>query len=395
MRLPALLHPTALIWLLFSGCTTADTNPATDGDRSPHGIAEPVAEFPTAFTVIRAIMALPDGRLVVSDAQDNRVSLIDFPGGTSRQLGRIGEGPREFRQVGGLYRAPGGGVFILDQTLHRLLPVLPSGALQDVVWSPTMGAAGFLSPRGPDLLSFDSLGHAYSAIRSGGFTAPTSDLLRYTPGARTDTVTQLRRPLTRELKEESPGVQYQEVLFSPEDAWAVAPDGRIAVVRAVPYRVEWFPLVGPAVTGPTIAYGPVDVTPADKELIASGAGGPPGRISVTVGLFPSGGQSSAQPGKPTPIPVAALLFAKVKPPVSFRDGRHPLLDERGRLWVERSLAVDTRGSVFDVFDRAGNLVDRISLPAGSRLVGFDQSWLYTARIDANDFEHLQRFPLPP
>jgi hypothetical protein len=40
------------------------------------------------------------------------------------------------------------------------------------------------------------------------------------------------------------------------------------------------------------------------------------------------------------------------------------------------------------------VVDRIELPAGSRLVGFDPDWIYAARLDADGFEHLQRFPLP-
>jgi hypothetical protein len=89
-----------------------------------------------------------------------------------------------------------------------------------------------------------------------------------------------------------------------------------------------------------------------------------------------------------------LLFAKVKTPVNLRAGRWPLLDESGKLWVERNLPAGEKISVFDVFDRNGNLVDRIELPAGSRLVGFDPHSLYTARADADHFEHLQRFPLP-
>jgi hypothetical protein len=40
-----------------------------------------------------------------------------------------------------------------------------------------------------------------------------------------------------------------------------------------------------------------------------------------------------------------------------------------------------------------NLVDRVELPAGSRLVGFDPRWLYTSRTDSDGFEHPQRFPL--
>ena len=71
-----------------------------------------------------------------------------------------------------------------------------------------------------------------------------------------------------------------------------------------------------------------------------------------------------------------------------------MLDDSGRLWVERSLPADAKTTVFDVFDRAGRLADRIEIPAGSHLIGFDSRWLYTVRVDADDFEHLQRFPLP-
>src|ERR1043166_5993526 len=111
------LRATACIWVLLSACRAARTDPATDGDRPPRRL-EPPAEFPAAFTVIRAVIALPDGRLVVSDPAENRVSLIDFPKGTSQPVGRVGEGPREFKRAAGLYRAPGGGVWIFDHQLR-------------------------------------------------------------------------------------------------------------------------------------------------------------------------------------------------------------------------------------------------------------------------------------
>ena len=385
----------AVIAVLLSGCGATETNPATDGDRPPHCALEPPAEFSATFSVIRAIMALPDGRLVVSDPQENRVTLIDFPKGTRRQLGRVGEGPQEFRRPGGLYRGRGGEVLIFDQQLMRLLPVSPSGALEDVVGLPVGGMAGDWSGRAPDPLSFDSLGHTYEALRNGGFTAPTSLLMRHRPGARPDTVTSLHRTVTRALQASTDGAgAYQDVIFSPEDAWTVAPDGRVAVARAAPYHVEWIPVAGPTVTGPAITHRPVPITSAEKELIASGAAGPRGRTTVSIGRAPPGGLPSSQSGAPSPIPVGELLFAKVKTPVNLREGRWPLLDEGGRLWVERSLPAGAKISVFDVFDRDGNLVDRIALPDGSRLVGFDLHWIYAARIDADGLEHLQRLALP-
>ena len=390
-----LIRALPAVCLLLAACLTTDTDPATDGDRPPLKLTEPPAEFPTAFTVIRAVMALPDGRLVVSDPQENRLALIDFAKGTSRQLGRVGDGPREFRRAGGLYRAPGGGLLVFDYDLRRLLPVVPSGALGDVIGLPTGGAATSWAPRGPDPLAIDSLGHTFAAIRSGGFTAPTSVLLRFRPGALPDTVTRLRRPATLAFGNGGHGTEYQEVLFSPEDAWTVSPDGRIAVVRAEPYRVEWFPMAGPAVAGPVIRHQPVPITPEEKERIASGAAGSRGRISVTVGMVPPGGSPPPSSGRPAPMSPEKLAFAEVKTPVNLRSGRWPLLDERGRLWVERNLPAGAGASVFDVFDRDGNLVSRVSLPAGVRLVGFDRQWLYAARLSSDDFEYLQRFPIPP
>ncbi|HET9276486.1 MAG TPA: hypothetical protein VFN96_10480 [Gemmatimonadales bacterium] len=394
MRTPGRFRAKAVLGLLVSGCLAAEPDPAADGDRPPREIPGTPQEFPAAFSVVRAVMALPDGRVVVSDAQENRLTLIDFPKGTSRSLGRVGAGPGEFSRAGGLYRARGGGVVLFDHELRRLLPVLPSGELGEIVGLPTGGAAGFWSARGPDPLMVDSVGHTYTAIRSGGFTAPASVLLRYRPGAGPDTITRLLRTTTREVTGPVKGMEYQEVLFSPADAWTVSPDGRIAVVRAAPYRVEWIPLTGPVVTGPAVRLKPVPVTRREKELIASGAAGSRGRITVTIGVVPAGGAPTTPAGPPAPIPVGELLFAKAKTPVDLRAGSWPLLDESGVLWVKRSLPGGAKANVFDLFDRDGNLVDRIALPAGSRLVGFDRQWLYTVRIDADDFEHLQRFPLP-
>src|ERR1043166_3223526 len=278
------LRATACIWVLLSACRAARSDPATDGDRPPRRL-EPPAEFPAAFPGIRAFMALPDGRLVVSEPAGNRLSLIDFPRGASQPLGRVGQGPREFRRPGGLYRGRGGGVSILDQDLRRLLPVSPSGRLEEVIGLPTGGAAGSWSARGPDPLWVDSLGHTYASIRFGGFTATTSVLLRYVPGARTDTVTRLQRPITKALQAGGSGAgEYQDVRFSPEDAGPGAPTGRRAAVPLsgpAPYRVDGIPPAGPAVTGPAISHQAIRISQAEKEFIASGAGGLRGRISVT------------------------------------------------------------------------------------------------------------------
>ena len=340
-------------------------------------------------------MALPDGHLVVSDPIENRVSLIDFASGTGRSLGRVGEGPREFKRATGLYRGPGGAVLVFDRELGRLLPVMPSGALQDVVFVPFGGLVSSNSPHGQDDLTFDSLGYTYSRMGRGFLTDITQFLLRQRRGTRRDTLTRLLREVTKALRVKRNGLgEYQTVLFSPQDAWVVAPDGWVAVARAAPYRVEWIPPLGPVVTGPVIRHQVIRITQEEKELIASGAAGLRGITSVGLVMVAPGGPAPPRSAAPVRMPVKDLRFAKVKTPINLREDRWPLLDERGRLWVERSLPFGIMAHIFDVFDRRGILVDRVELPGGSRLVGFDSHWIYTSRVDTDDFEHLQRFPLP-
>ncbi len=380
---------------LVLACRPPDIDPTIDGDRPTRRLVDPAGEFSTPFGAVRAVMALPDDRLVVSDPQENRIALIDYSKGTSTSLSRQGGGPREFRRPGGLYRGPRGGVLVFDQGLMRLLPIAAGGAVANSIGLPTGGIPGDWSTCGPDPLAFDSVGQTYEQQAYGRPFSSAAVVLRYRPGVKPDTVARLVAKQTKSIRVNRNGTgTYQDVLFSPEDGWLVAPDGWIALARAEPYHVEWVRPDGPSVVGPVIHHEPIPIPKAEKELIACGEGGPRGRSSVTLVLIGPGGPPPSQPANPTPIPVDELLFAKAKTPVNLRAGRWPLLDERGRIWVERSTRMGTTSSVFDVFDRTGALVDRVEIPAGLRLVGFDADWAYVARKDADDLEYLHRLALP-
>jgi hypothetical protein len=274
----------------------------------------------------------------------------------------------------------------------RLLPVSAVGSVEEVIWLPAGGIPGGWTTRGPDPLAFDSIGNTYQSIGAGRlFGASSTAVVRHHPGLRPDTVTQLTQRQTKALQVNRNGTgTYQDVLFSPEDAWVVSPDGWVAVARAAPYHVEWIPPAGAVVAGPNVHHHPVRISPAEKELVASGTAGSRGRTEVRLVLVdPNGAPPPSD--RPVPMPVNELLFAKSKAPVNVRDGRWPLPDEHGNIWVERSLPAELEVSRFDVFDRAGHLIDRVELAAGFRLVGFDPRWLYAVRRDADDLEYLNRF----
>ena len=81
-----------------------------------------------AFAHIGSVRWLNDGRIVVVDAAANRLLLFDASGKLVRTLGRRGEGPGEFRNVGSLTVMSGDTLLTFDGSLRRL-----------TVWHPDVG----------------------------------------------------------------------------------------------------------------------------------------------------------------------------------------------------------------------------------------------------------------
>ena len=65
----------------------------------------------------------------------------------------------------------------------------------------------------------------------------------------------------------------------------------------------------------------------------------------------------------------------------------------GELWVLRSRKA-SENAIYDVFNAAGTMIGRVSLPSKTRLVGFGNGTIYVVRRDDDDLEYLQRYKLP-
>jgi hypothetical protein len=97
------------------------------------------------------------------------------------------------------------------------------------------------------------------------------------------------------------------------------------------------------------------MTEADKQAhIAAN----PGR-GVSVGM-------ASAPGAAAPSS-ANLLFADTKPPF---EPELVMVSPAGRVFVPRTVPAGSADVIYDVFDGRGQRVDRILLPATSRIVGF-------------------------
>ena len=113
-----------------------------------------------------------------------------------------------------------------------------------------------------------------------------------------------------------------------------------------------------------------------------GAGGGPGgdRQIVMGGPPPGGALPALNFVSPSDLPDYKPVFG----PNSVR------ADADGRLWIRTIPTTPTAGTVYDVIDRSGKLVDRVMVPNGSVIVGFGAGGVvYLGMRDAGGI-HVQR-----
>jgi hypothetical protein len=204
-----------------------------------------------------------------------------------------------------------------------------------------------------------------------------------------DTLAQVKLPGRNVTRGGGGGEQMVRMLpipMSPQDDWAVARDGRVALVRSADYHVEWINPDGRPVVGSANRYRPVSVGQAEKEqwveqLAVSGlsisVSIENGRRSMSFGR----GRGGSQAG------VDEYQWPDAMP--AFRAGRTRVTPE-GSLWVERYTKAGAE-PVFDVFDGNANLVERVILPTGARVVGFGRDAVYVIRPDEFDLQWLERY----
>jgi hypothetical protein len=327
------------------------------------------------------VRELPDGRLLLSDFREPALWVVDLRAGTSERLGRSGDGPGEYRQPGGIYAGRADTSLVLDRGTSRVLLVTPDGR---IAGSRAIGVRGttVASSADQDLQRLDASGTGYfvdpqaafGSLRAGRPSDSVS-LWRYDAARqRADTVGMLREPERRLISAAGNVVRTRTVLFSPADGWGVAASGRVALIRAAPYRVDWVEPDGRVTRGPVTAHSVVQVTAADRERVA-------GRRE-TIGTAAPGSVSGSTNTEP--------LFADTKP-VFKRDDI--IVSPEGHVWVGRQLPASTRQEVYDVFDHRGMRIDRVELPAGSRVIGFGKGAVYVSESDQDDLPHLRRYSL--
>ncbi|MCU0648675.1 MAG: hypothetical protein MUF00_11805 [Gemmatimonadaceae bacterium] len=359
-------------------------------------------EFPEPFTTISSLRELRDGRVIVTDAREITVQLIDLNAKRATPIGRRGAGPREWGRPGSLLPMPADTTLMVDFVNRRLLVIHPDGTPgrtepedeRDPFWR---GAITGVDDAGRVLLVMER-----RPERPLDGSVGVADVLRLDRRTqRVDTIGTLMRPKGERSAASMMGNGMMQLVtnlpLAARDEAVLTRDGRAVLVRAAPYRVEIVAPSGARTAGPVVSTSGVAVTRAEQEAflrrqIRPGA--------ILIRTDPSAPASAGRAARPRAPAISKAEFdAMMQPTMTWPRELPPFFEDAaraapdGRVWVLRTRAVDDSVPVYDVFDRAGRVVERVALPTRTRVVGFGAGVAYLARTDDDDLVWLQRVRL--
>lgn len=360
---------------------------------------DPEATYNEAFSVVQTVRELPDGRVLVADPLGQALVALDMDAGVADTLGRVGQGPREYRQPDAVWPLPDGRTLLVDLGNGRLTELGADLSFGDT--RPyTVGEIGpgrdlvLAIPQGVDgegRLYFRSFG----AMGGGGMMADSAWVLRLDPA--TDQVDSVARFKVEERTRQSSGgpdnqnVSIQPIPLSPADAWGIAADGRVFVARVGDFSGEWVGPDGSRTRGPANDYRPVSIGQAEKEAwdeerVTSG-GGLQMQVEVVNGSM---SMSASRGGQSADDNLDQYQWPEDMPP--FYDDRIPV-DPMGRAWVRRHVEAG-EAPTYDLFGADATRVAQVTLMPGRRVVGFGDGAVYVVYADEFGLQYLERHAAP-
>ncbi|MEZ4413937.1 MAG: hypothetical protein R2910_13190 [Gemmatimonadales bacterium] len=361
-------------------------------------LTKPDATFDEPFTQVAGLRELKNGDVIVADMRDRTLQKIDLKKGTATAISREGSGPTEYLFPTGVYPFPGDSTAVYDMGNQRYLLLDPTGKpISTFRMDEGNSGGGMMILRAAS--GADDRGRLYYSTRGerrgGGLDggppefSDSGRVVRYDRATKKfDTlgVVMVPKPNVQASgSSNNRSISIRPAPMAPEDAWGVAPDGRIGVARIATDEVQWWLPDGKRVTGPPVRYSPVKVTDADKKAWQEQAA----RGGIMVNN--ENGKMTVSPAPSTPRPIdPSIEWPATKPAFPANAVR---VAPNGELWELRSTPATDPLPLYYVFDGTGKLVKEVRLPAESRIVAFGKNVVYLVRRDADDLEYLERYRL--
>ena len=360
-------------------------------------IGKPLAEYGEPFTVLFNARELSDGRVLVTDAQDRTVHLVDAKLASAVPVGRQGGGPGEYRYPTALVAAGGDTTLLYDIAGLRFLVIEPSGKVGQTI--SLQSVSGGL-PVGPAAVrGYDRAGRLYyqgmNFSMAGGQPAFTDSaaLIRLDgKSKKLDTLTFVRAnapkmAMSGDVQKGTGSMKVGMTPFPITDEWVLLRDGRVVVVRGATYRVDQIGADGKLRQGAAVPYAKVKVTEKDKQAARENTK----RVRDAMGRASADARAAAgaQGGRVPSMAVDEPTDWPEHKPAFGPNALH--VAPEGTIWVNRLREGGVEVPIYDVIDPTGKLLQRVQLPPKTRLLAISAKYLYLARADEDDLQYLGRY----
>ena len=369
------------------------------GGQGPTTLDDAEAAYAESFSVVSTVRELPDGRVLVADALGQVLVRLDLDAGAADTLGRVGEGPEEYRQPDAVWPLPGGRTLLVDLGNGRLTELSP-----DLEFGDTRPyAIGELGP-GRELVlaipqAVDGRGRLYfrsfGRMGGGGMPSDSAYILRLDLESEVvDSVGRIKLPGTTTRTTGGPNNQNTSVSpipLSAADAWGVAADGRVVIVRSGDYHVDWTGAGGEIVSGSAVSYEPVRIGRGKRQEWADLRSETGGGLGISIEVVNNAMTMTASRGGASNDDDLDQYDWPDFAPAFY--GRPVPVDGGGRAWVRRHQEAGEEPE-YDVFDGSGERVMIVRLLPRRRVVGFGDATVYVVRMDEYGLQYLERYALP-
>ena len=342
---------------------------------------------------VYVLHAQSDGSVLVNDATRSRLLLFDA---TLKKYKLVadtaGESANNFGiGAGGLLLFAGDSTAFVDRASKALVIVDAKGNFGRVTTPPRVDDTGGFSGSTYGVPGFDAQGRLYYRGGLQVFTLPVlpahDTTLVFADSApvvradfdarRVDTIGVMHIPLqkskVRPVQNRFTFVQIINPL-PVTDEWAYLADGTVAIVRGQDYHIDWFLPDGSRRSTPKMPFDWRRLTDADKQrMVDSVQHMLDSAYDAALARFM---ESNAPQGRGGPQPtfqkgevVKAAELPDYYPPVRASSQMRADLD--GNLWILPTTSLQASGgSLLDVVNRQGEIIERVQLPEGRNLHGF-------------------------
>lgn len=350
--------------------------------REPRAVPLPApnAELDAEFTRVAGVRELSDGRVLVIDAAEKRLVVVDWAAGSARQLGREGQGPGEYTSLNRLLPLADDSTLLVDALAGRWLLLHRDSIVATVAAESPAIRGGARSPFGADTSGYVYASQLYGPnVSRGGLPTRVDSalLVRVSRGNGTvDTLAVTASAPSRINTNGTPGragfsVEIVRNPMAVGDQVAVFPDGWVAIARVDPYRMDWVRPNGEMVRGAALPFARHAVNEREQRAILR--------------------READRTGRPERDPASVLDWPESLPP--FLGGSLVAAPD-GRLWIRRYTRADDQRTTYDIVDRRGVLVARLTMMPNEHLAGIGRASLYTVLTDDDGLQWLRRHPLP-